>query len=90
MPHKFTALTLLPIFNRVGLVGLVQHVISSLAGRRERGSWEERKVKEEGNGKKMRRKGKEGRRKTGRREEKRTTTERRKICKVHANKTSMF
>lgn len=73
MSHKLTALTLLPIFNRVGLVGLVQHVISSLAGRRERGSWEERKMKEEGSGKKMRRKGKEGRRKTGGREEKRIT-----------------
>lgn len=33
MPHKFTALSLLPIFNREGLV---QHVISILAGRRER------------------------------------------------------
>lgn len=34
MSHKFTAVTLFPIFNRVGLV---QNIISSLADRRERG-----------------------------------------------------
>lgn len=77
MPHKFTALTLLPIFNRVGPGGIGTTCNFKLAGRRERGSWEERKMKELGSGKKTRRNG-EGRKKENRRERRKENNHRKK------------
>lgn len=46
-------------------------------------------MKELGSGKKMRRK-QEGRKKENRRERGKENNHRKKICKVHANKTSIF
>lgn len=88
MSHKLTALTLLPIFNRVGLVGTTcnfkfgrQKRKGKLGGEKDErgGKWKENEEKGEG-------RKKENRRERG----KENNTERRKICKVHANKTSIF